>query len=275
MSRKLAGILQALDNVLMLPLSQKVKRKTRARLIDNLQKSLIKEVITPKAIIKFLANKGYYVSHAADNFFVDEPETLEWIDTYVGENEIMWDIGANIGTYAMYAATNSKANVYAFEPFALNYGILAEHIHINNLDKKIFPYAVALAEETKADALYLRRFEAAGALNSVGEARNQFGEYTSVMSQATLLVKPDDMCRIFNVPKPDHVKLDVDSIEVQIVRGLKPLLNHIKTITIEIEGENEKNDEAEIFALLSEAGFEEIKENRQKGHGRNRLYIRK
>ena len=36
-------------------------------------------------------------------FFTKEPDTLNWIDNFK-EDEIFWDIGANIGLYSLYAA---------------------------------------------------------------------------------------------------------------------------------------------------------------------------
>lgn len=275
MSRSFAKVLSGLNNAILFPFSSRVKRKTRARFIENMRRDLTHTVKIPSGEIKILTHKGPFVAMAAEHFHTEEPDTLNWIDTYVKEGETFWDIGANIGMFSLYAAKKAKANVYAFEPFGLNYGILVEHTYINGMDKTLHPYAIALAEETKADVLHLRGFEAAGALNSVEEANNQFGAFDSVMAQATLMVKPEDACGMFGIPQPDHIKLDVDSIEVQIVRGLKPLLKNVKSILIEVEGENVEKDSAEIEQILKEAGIEELVEFREQGNPRNRLYVRK
>lgn len=48
------------------------------------------------------------------NFPGDEPETVAWIDDFIADGEVMWDIGANIGLYALYAALGPGIRVLAF-----------------------------------------------------------------------------------------------------------------------------------------------------------------
>jgi precorrin-6B methylase 2 len=57
------------------------------------------------------------------SLFTKEPITLAWIDSFK-EGETLFDIGANLGMYTVYAAVMRNANVYAFEPEALNYAEL-------------------------------------------------------------------------------------------------------------------------------------------------------
>ena len=52
------------------------------------------------------------------SLFSKEPITIAWIDTF-GERETLYDIGANVGMYTIYAAVMRNASVYAFEPEAL------------------------------------------------------------------------------------------------------------------------------------------------------------
>ena len=40
-------------------------------------------------------------------FATKEPETLEWIDQ-LPQNSLLWDIGANVGLYTVYAALKRK-----------------------------------------------------------------------------------------------------------------------------------------------------------------------
>ena len=72
-------------------------------------------------------------------FSSKEPETLEWINNFDdNENIIFWDIGANIGLYSIYASLKSKnISIIAFEPSTSNLRVLSRNISINNLDDKI------------------------------------------------------------------------------------------------------------------------------------------
>ena len=58
----------------------------------------------------------------ANTFFSKEPETLAWIDAMT-ENDVLFDVGANIGIYSVYAALKGL-KVFAFEPESLNYAEL-------------------------------------------------------------------------------------------------------------------------------------------------------
>ena len=62
----------------------------------------------------------------ARTFHEKEPETLEWIDS-IGKEETLWDIGANVGLYSMYAAQKGL-KVLAFEPSPANYHLLNSNI---------------------------------------------------------------------------------------------------------------------------------------------------
>ena len=55
----------------------------------------------------------------AETFLTKEPETLEWIDR-MNDDSVLWDIGANVGIYSIYAAVSKRANVIAFEPSFFN-----------------------------------------------------------------------------------------------------------------------------------------------------------
>ena len=50
-----------------------------------------------------------------ETLLTKEPDTIEWIDEFE-ENSVFWDIGANVGTYSLYAGLKKKIEVLAFEP---------------------------------------------------------------------------------------------------------------------------------------------------------------
>ena len=66
----------------------------------------------------------------AETLFTKEPETLAWIDT-IPHGSVLWDIGANIGIYSLYAAKTRNCTVYAFEPSIFNLEVLGRNIFIN------------------------------------------------------------------------------------------------------------------------------------------------
>lgn len=58
------------------------------------------------------------------------------------EDDIVIDLGANIGAFSMRCARSGCGPVYAFEP--ITYKLLWDNIHLNNLQDKIIPSWLAL-----------------------------------------------------------------------------------------------------------------------------------
>ncbi len=255
-----------------LPLSKRQARRTIARVIDGLGQDSLSEIKTKHGNIKFNELTGAYVVSIVERFHTDEPETINFIDA-VKEGEILWDIGANIGVYSLYAALKPGVDILAFEPSGFNFGLLVEHIALNQQDSKIKPFCIALGQRTEMGALNMSNIEQGHAGNALGEARNQFDEYKPCFTQAIPAYSIDDFIEQFQLQPPDHIKLDVDGIEPEILKGAEKTLPQIKSILIEVEGKNAENVETLIEAPLIKAGFREDLDIRNSGSGKNRLYL--
>ena len=65
--------------------------------------------------------------YRADTYASKEPDTLDWLDAELNDEDVFFDIGANIGVYSLYAAAlNAGCRVFAFEPEAQNFATYAE-----------------------------------------------------------------------------------------------------------------------------------------------------
>lgn len=271
MSRTVAKIIEGMAEVATFSMNDRQKGKTYARVAEGMARRGTQDVQTKHGPLSFYVMRSASVASAIARFHEDEPETIGWIDTYIQPGETLWDIGANIGIYSLYAGKRG-AKVVAFEPSALNLGLLAEHIHLNDLDKNISPVCVALGRETKMDTLFLGEFSQGAAGNGLGRAENQFGAIATSFAQGIPAFRGEDFCRVMGAPAPDHIKLDVDGIEAQILDGLASLLPQVKTITVEVEGRNADDAKAIITPILN-AGLVEEEAHRTKGSARNRLYV--
>ncbi len=271
MSRTVAKIIEGVAGMATCTMNDRQKGKTYARVAEEMARRGVQEVQTKHGPLTFYAGRSASVASAIARFHDDEPETIGWIDMHIQPGETLWDIGANIGIYSLYAGKRG-AKVIAFEPSALNLGLLAEHIHLNGLDKNISPVCVALGRDTKMDTLFLGEFSQGAAGNGLGSAENQFGAIATSFAQGIPAFRGEDFCRVMGAPAPDHIKLDVDGIEAQILDGLAGLLPNIKSITVEVEGRNAADAEAIITPILK-AGLVEDESHRTRGSMRNRLYI--
>lgn len=110
----------------------------------------------------------------ATTLLTKEPETISWINSF-NKKDILWDIGANIGMYSLYAGIKG-INTLSFEPSPSNYWVLCKNIEINKLDEKISAYCIAFNNKTKLDTFYMAKTGIAEALNSFGEIKGWDGK---------------------------------------------------------------------------------------------------
>ena len=61
------------------------------------------KTISHGSVFLTLSCPNALVRYRINTFSDKEPETLSWIDSLT-DNDILWDIGANIGLYSCYAA---------------------------------------------------------------------------------------------------------------------------------------------------------------------------
>ncbi len=93
--------------------------------------------------------------------------------------------------------------------------------------------------------------------------------------QSVVAISLDDLDKIDGISSPNHIKLDVDGKEPDILSGATQVLKKIDSLLVEIEGKNLKENLESIENLISKSGLKEDKSWRKKGSRRNRLYKRK
>jgi len=189
-----------------------------------------------------------------DTFSTKEPETLDWIESF-SENSILWDIGANIGLYSVYAAKSKRCKVIAFEPSVFNLELLARNINLNNLNKQISIIPIALSESISLNQMRFTTTVWGGASSTFGKNigwdGNKLGD---IFSFQTISCSIDKAASLFRLPIPDHIKMDVDGIEHIILKGGKDVLKNVKSVSIEIN-DNFKNQALGASKYLKDAGL--------------------
>jgi FkbM family methyltransferase len=192
----------------------------------------------------------------AATFSEKEPETLEWIDN-METGSILWDIGANVGLYSIYAAKSVNATVFSFEPSIFNLELLGRNICNNKVDKNISIVPIALSNTNGFNFMRHTTMGWGGALSGFGTEINQDGnKLNSIYQYKTLGFKPDDLLKTDILIQPDHIKLDVDGIEHLILAGSQKILKHTKSILVEINEDFSTQNELARKILL-DAGFQQ------------------
>jgi len=192
--------------------------------------------------------------YRVDTFSTKEPETLEWIDT-IPEGSVLWDIGANIGLYACYAAKARSCKVFAFEPSIFNLELLARNLYINGLTKQVTIVPLPLSEKLSTNTLNMTTTEWGGALSTFGESYGQDGKaLKKVFTFKTIGISMLDAVNQLNIPMPEYIKMDVDGIEHLILKGGADVLKNVNGVLIEINEGFEKQIE-DSTRYLQEAGL--------------------
>lgn len=230
------------------------------------------EVKIPNDKIFFFV-PNYLVKWRVETFFTKEPETLNWIDGF-DENDIFWDVGANIGLYSIYAA-KKKIKVICFEPSTNNTRILTRNISRNNLHNQIYLFPIALTDiENKFLTMNESNIVEGSAHNSFGQNLNFEGK--SFQPQCKYSIFGTTIDKIIEdevLDKPNHIKIDVDGFEHLILNGATNLLseNKLKTVLVEIN-ENYQEHFEKILQIFKSNNFSIVKKTQLEGKFYNYIF---
>lgn len=187
-------------------------------------------------------------------FSIKEPETLEWIDS-IDPKSVLWDIGANIGLYSIYAVMKKDCRVWAFEPSVFNLETLARNIYINNLTDQICIVPMPLSDSLSSSRMQLTTTEWGGALSTFGKEFGWDGnKIQKIFEFHTIGLSMEDAVNNLLIPIPEYIKMDVDGLEHFILRGGMNILKKTKEILIEVNDDFYEQSE-QTYALLSGAGL--------------------
>jgi len=190
----------------------------------------------------------------AKTLLTKEPDTIEWIDSF-SSDDIFYDIGANVGMYSIYAAAKN-IHVHAFEPESQNYATLNRNIYLNTLQDKISAYNIALSDKTCIGHLYIKEFTIGGALNNFGECVNYQKKYFKPgFKQSVTSFKLDDLVNHYQLPTPNHIKIDVDGLEYSIISGSVHVLKESKLKSLLVELNTQLPADLSIISILQSYGF--------------------
>ena len=170
-----------------------------------------------------------------DTFWTKEPETIRWIRSF-DPHDIFFDVGANVGVYSLFAASLfPKMVIWAFEPMQANYAAFVQNIEMNGFHN-IKAFRQAIGNRTGWVDLD-------GGDGKCGESGAQVTEREG----RTWITSIDNL----RPTRLDHVKIDIDGQELEVVKGMKRTLPHIKSILIEVS----KASKGPIMDILTTAGF--------------------
>ncbi|EME70533.1 FkbM family methyltransferase [Paramagnetospirillum caucaseum] len=185
----------------------------------------------------------------AETFYTEEPETVTWLDG-IRADDILWDVGANVGLYSLYAAKVAGCKVISFEPEAQNFAILTENVVLNGLGAQIEPCPVPLTRGLALDRLAVHAMTKGGAFNQFGQPAEG-----AAVRQLQIGCSLDDLVYTWNLPAPTFLKVDVDGIEPLIFDGAERLTQDPRLRSVLVEIRTDLPDNVAIVEKLEQRGF--------------------
>lgn len=178
-----------------------------------------------------VAHQWFYPRYAFNRLH-EKPMTLRMLDD-LRSARCFVDVGANLGYYTCLAATHmSDGQVHAFEMDADNFALLEQNVALNPSPIDVSTNHCAVGATTGALTYTLPPSGNSPAL-SVYPLEHQSGE--SQVSVPAVSLADYFADRDF---RPDLVKIDVEGAEVDVLRGMGPLLADIQRIYLEVHPEN-------------------------------------
>jgi FkbM family methyltransferase len=185
-----------------------------------------------------------------------EPEETEWFYSLVKPGMVIVDVGSNVGYYSLISSylVGGLGEVYSFDPSNYAYKKLNETIRENHITN-IKLFNIGLSDHPEERELLLRDI----ALHSPSFCYGD--EYPTTPIGTSKLITLDCFAEEAGIDHIDLIKIDVEGMEMNILKGMTRLLqqNKVHRIMIEFNGywlKLTKTSQSDLDAFLKQCGFE-------------------
>ncbi len=171
---------------------------------------------------------------------INEVVKRKRFSTHVLPGHVVYDIGANVGSYTLLASvlTGPRGTVVAFEPVPENIAYLRRHIALNQLTN-VQVHDVAVADVSGVVSFHAAADRVLGRIDSDGQLSVRAVRLDQVVQDG--------------LPPPDCLKIDVEGAEAAVLRGAAGVLKtHRPVVFLATHGEQVH---AECLAVLRNAGY--------------------
>ena len=223
---------------------------------DNKIKSIIKyfrwqlgiRMLKKPVIVNFVNQSRLIVKKgmtgATGNIYtgLQEFEDMSFVLHLLRKDDVMIDIGANIGSYTILAGAVIGAKTFSFEPIPETFRCLIDNVNINGIFNKVKCYNIGIAD------------------------KNGILKFTSNLDTTNHVIINDSFIKnidnIIDVPvrkldtiisgcNPLLIKIDVEGFELQVLKGADEILKSKSLLAVIIETFSKNN----MNKQMSKYGF--------------------
>ena len=172
-------------------------------------------------------------------------DTNNWIKTF-DQNDVFYDVGANIGLYSIMAAKFLNTNVYAVEIDLMNTRMLYENIYMNNCHDKVTILPFGLDSSSHQEKLFLKTMSYGDALHNLRQSSSFLTKRSEIQVNVPVF-RLDDVIKILDLPPPTKIKIDVDGVDLDILKGSVQALKTVTSLVVEYMPNSETRNEIHNF----------------------------
>jgi len=174
---------------------------------------------------RLIVQKG--MTGATGNIYtgLHEFEDMSFVLHLLRKNDVMIDVGANIGSYTILAGAVVGAKCFAFEPIPNTFKHLIDNVNINGIYEKVKCYNIGIAD------------------------KNGILKFTSNLDTCNHVVfknNCEDDANTLDIPvrkldgivpdcNPTLIKIDVEGFELQVLKGADKILRSESLLAVIIE----------------------------------------
>ena len=181
-----------------------------------------------------------------------EPETSSVFASEIRVQDVVYDIGANVGFHSLLAERCGADVVVAFDPDPINGAQFEENLRVNGVN----PSKVNFVPKAVSNSEGKQLFRTAPSANmGIGALSRTQGD--GMIEVEVVMI--DNFIAKTRFPQPTIMKIDVEGWEYEVLRGAKATLSNPELRVILFESDCASDGELssqEIALLLSDSGFQ-------------------
>lgn len=192
--------------------------------MNQIKLKLVKDVVNGIEMSFLDSINSWTVTEVFDEL-KQNPYGIE--DAKLSENDVLIDVGANIGMFSIYAHMKYGCEIIAFEPIKDNYENFKRNILLNNLNPNKFKLFNCAITNVENDIIKLGKFDHnSGGATQIYNYVNNFEE-----------CKTDTLSK-YITPKCKFLKIDCEGSEYELIPTIIDKLNQFDYVGIEYHETN-------------------------------------
>ena len=163
-----------------------------------------------------------------------ERDTFQIIEEFVNEGDICFDIGANVGPvmFALAQKIKSSGKIYAFEPGPPIFKRLAYNVALNPHYNEVIIIENLGVGEKNTELYWTEELRYEGRGNGSMRVASSYRDINVTISSpiAVDVVSLDSYCQNKGIENVDFIKIDVEGMEYEVLKGAKNILEKYQPI---------------------------------------------